>query len=103
MRGNTMTKTVGTREARDQIGALIDHVNRMQSEVIVTSHGKPRAVLISFTAFEDMRHALAHKRGIDAPHELKAFQDRVRASGPSPRHAGLAHVGVDVADDPDAS
>jgi prevent-host-death family protein len=98
-----MAKTVGTRQARDQIGALIDHVNRMRDEVIVTNHGKPRAVLISFAAFEDMRLALAHKRRIDALDEQKAFQAQVRAHSISPGIVGLADVGADVADDPDAA
>ena len=74
-----MTRSVSARDARIRFAELIHHVNTENEEVILTNHGKPRAVLMSHAAYEELRLWLMHKRKLDVLDERKAVRQRVRA------------------------
>lgn len=47
-----MTKTLPITEARQDLTILVDRVNKMLDEYIITVNGKPAAVLVSIERFE---------------------------------------------------
>ncbi len=49
-----MPKAVSATEAKNRLGALLGYVTEQQDEVIVESQGKPKAVLLSYAAYQDI-------------------------------------------------
>jgi prevent-host-death family protein len=72
-----MPKAVSATEAKNRLGALLGYVVDQRDEVIVERQGKPRAVLISFTAFEELQSLREQKRRADALEDLRRLRDRV--------------------------
>lgn len=98
-----MSKTVSANEAKNRLGALLRYVSTEDDEVIVESHGKPRAVIMSIAAWEEVRELREQKRRADALDELRALRDTVRSRnrGLCEREAeGLAErVSREIVDD----
>jgi prevent-host-death family protein len=60
-RSEGRTRTVSSNEAKQHWGAMMKAVNEGE-DVIVESHGKPKAVVISPEAFEELRQAREQQR-----------------------------------------
>ena len=74
-----MPKTVSSNEAKNRLGSLLGYVNEQDDEVIVESHGKPKAVIMSISAYEEVQALREQKRRVDALTELHHLQERVAA------------------------
>lgn len=74
-----MAKAVSTTEAKNKLTALIAWVREHQDEVIVESHGEPRAVLISFDEYEKLKLLKEQERRRLALEQLRQLKAEVRA------------------------
>ncbi len=74
-----MAKAVSTTEAKNKLTALIAWVRDNQDEVIVESHGEPRAVIMSFEAYEKLQVVREQQRRRDALDTLRQLKAEVRA------------------------
>ena len=74
-----MPKTVSANEAKNRLGSLFAYVNEQGDEVIVESHGRPRAVIMSIAAYEETQAMREQKRRADALAELRALREEVLA------------------------
>ena len=54
----TLTSTVPAYIARTQLGALLEQVAHRKARFVITKSGKPTAVLLSATDFDDMLEEL---------------------------------------------
>jgi prevent-host-death family protein len=73
--GKSRTRTVSSNEAKQRWGAMMKAVNEGE-DVIVESHGKPKAVVISPEAFEELRQAREAAKRQDALRWLREFEER---------------------------
>lgn len=75
-------KTLSLSEAKMKLSELVDKVQHMDEEVLITRNGKPAAVLISPDELESIRETLEIKADLDLMKEiktgLKALQGRSR-------------------------
>lgn len=74
-----MSKAVSANEAKNRLGALLRYVSTENAEVIVESHGKPKAVLMSIESWNEVQELREQKRRADALDELRALRRTVRA------------------------
>lgn len=74
-----MLKTVSANDAKNRFGSLLAHVSEDGGEVIVERHGRPKAVLISYAAYEEVQGLREQKRRADALAQLRQLQERVSA------------------------
>ena len=74
-----MAKAVSTTEAKNKLTALIAWVRENQDEVIVESHGQPRAVIISFDEYENLKTLKEQQRRREALEQLERLRERVSA------------------------
>ena len=72
-----MPKAVSAAEAKNRLGSLLGYVADEGDEVIVESHGKPKAVIMSYAAYEQVRELRERQRRADALARLRALQERV--------------------------
>ena len=78
-----MPKTVTTSEANNTLGSLVGWVVENEDEVIVESQGEPRAVIMSFDAYEELRVLKEQQRRQAALEQLRQIRDRVQARHPN--------------------
>ncbi len=69
-----MVMTVSANDAKNRFGSLLAHVNEPGGEVIVERHGHPRAVLISYGAYEEVQALRQEKRRAEAREILRQLQ-----------------------------
>ena len=74
-----MPKAVSANEAKNRFGSLLRYVTDENDDVIVESHGKPRAVIVSIAAYEEIRIQREQKRRADLLAQLEALRVQVRA------------------------
>jgi len=86
-----MSKAVSANEAKNRLGALLRYVSTEDEEVIVESHGKPKAVIMSIEAYKEVQELREQKRRADALSELRALRREVRA-----RNASLSEQDADA-------
>jgi len=72
-----MTKTVSSNEAKNRLGSLLGYVSDEGGEVVIENRGKPRAVILSFEAYQEMQVLREQKRRSDALEHLRALHTRV--------------------------
>jgi prevent-host-death family protein len=65
-------KTLSLSEAKMKLSELVDKVQRMDEEVVITRNGKPAAVLISPDELESMRETLQIKADRELMREIQA-------------------------------
>lgn len=65
-------KTLSLSEAKMKLSELVDKVQRMDEEVIITRNGRPAAVLINPGELESMRETLEIKADRDLMEEIRA-------------------------------
>lgn len=76
--GSTMPKAVSANEAKNRLGSLLGYVSEQGDEVIVESHGKPKAVIMSIAAYEEVQALREQKRRAEALSQLRALRADVR-------------------------
>ena len=74
-----MPKTVTASEAKNKLGSIVGWVVENQDEVIVESHGEPRAVIMSFDTYEELRALKEEQRRRAALAQLRQLKGEVRA------------------------
>lgn len=72
-----MPKSVSTREAKNNLSALIAWAREHSDAVVVENHGKPAAVLVSATQYEKMQAAAEKQRRAEALEALRRLRDEV--------------------------
>jgi len=65
-------KTLSLSEAKMKLSELVDKVQRMDEEVVITRNGRPVAVLISPDELESMRETLQIKANRELMKEIQA-------------------------------
>ncbi len=78
-RETPMPITVSAHEAKNRLGSLFGYVSDHGDEVIVENHGKPKAVIMSFAAYEEVQALREQKRRADALERLRQLHERVAA------------------------
>lgn len=75
-------KTLSLSEAKMKLSELVDKVQRMDEEVVITRNGRPAAVLISPDELESLRETLQIKADREFMREiqtgLKALKGKTR-------------------------
>lgn len=75
-------KTLSISEAKMKLSDLVDKVQQMDEEVVITRNGRPAAVLISPDEFASMRETVEVKADRELMKEiragLRAFEGRTR-------------------------
>ena len=72
-------KTVSATEAKNRLGAFLGEVSRGENDVIIESHGKPTAVLLSYEAYRQFRELQDRQRRRDSMEALRQLRAEVRA------------------------
>jgi prevent-host-death family protein len=73
-----MPKTVSANEAKNRLGSYLAYVSEQDDEVIVERHGKPKAVIMSINAYEDVQTLREEKRRADILGRLRELEARQR-------------------------
>jgi prevent-host-death family protein len=74
-----MPKVISANEAKNRLGTWIGYVNDQDEEVIIERHGKPRAVIMSIEAFEEVQELREQKRREVAVNRLRELREEVSA------------------------
>ena len=82
-----LERVYSTTEAKNQLSAMISFVQEPDAAAIIESHGKPRAVLVSFDDFEAIRKLKDKERRRLAWKQLEALRKEV-----SSRNQDLWHL-----------
>ncbi len=88
-----MSKTVSATEAKNRFGSLLGYVAEHGDEVIVESQGKPKAVLLSYAAFQDVEKLREEKRRTDVLARLRALNEEIAAAN---RNSDLSEEEIDA-------
>jgi prevent-host-death family protein len=72
-------KTVSATEAKNRLGSFLGTVARGEDDVVIETHGKPTAVLISYEAYRELREIQDRQRRREAMEALRQLQTEVRA------------------------
>ncbi len=75
----SVPKTVSALEAKNRLGSLLGYVSEQGDEVIVENRGKPRAVIMSYAAYEEVQQMRGQKQRTDALERLRRLQERAAA------------------------
>ena len=74
-----MPKTISANEAKNRLGTWLGYVSEQNDEVVVESYGKPKAVVISISAFEELQALRERKRRAELLKQLRALRTEVQA------------------------
>ncbi len=74
-----MPKTISANEAKNRLGSVLGYVSDNDDEVIVESYGKPKAVVMSISAYEEVQAMREQRRRAQAFNELRALRAEVQA------------------------
>ena len=74
-----MPKTVSANEAKNRLGSLLGYVSDEGDEVIVETYGKPRAVIMSYAAYQEVQALRGQKQRADALERLRRLHERTAA------------------------
>ncbi len=81
-KGGAMPKTMSASAAKNQFGAVLGWVRDNGDEVIVESHGEPRAVIISYSEYETLQALRDEARRRQAWADLERLRAEVSAQNP---------------------
>lgn len=73
-----MPKTVGASEAKNRFGAVVEWAVQNRDEVIVESHGRPRAVIMAFEEYRAVQTLRERARVSEALDALETLRREVR-------------------------
>jgi len=71
------TKTLSSNEAKQQWGSVMSAVSNDGAEVIIESHGKPKAVVISYDEYQGLQQLREKQRREAGLAELQAISELV--------------------------
>lgn len=74
-----MPKAVSANEAKQKLGFLLGWVTENHDEVIVESHGKPKAVIMAYAEYETFQHVKEQARRREVLQRLRTVKARVSA------------------------
>jgi prevent-host-death family protein len=74
-----MPKTVSALEAKNRLGSLLGYVSEQDDEVIVENRGKPKGVIMSYAADEEVQEMRGQKQRSDALERLRRLHERTAA------------------------
>lgn len=77
-----MPRIITATEAKTHMGAVLDWAVEHEDEVIIQAHGQPKAVLISFAAYQKNRNQQEIMRRQAALARLEALAQRQEARNP---------------------
>ena len=83
-----MSKTISLKEARARFSALVDKVDRLSEQYVITKNGLPKAVVMSAEGFESWVETLEL---ISNPKAIKSLEQGLREA-----KAGKFHSFKDV-------
>lgn len=72
-----MSKTISADEAKNYLDDWIALVNDDDTEIIIERHGKPKAVIMSFESFEEVKGLREKQRRAEAVRDLRALQEEI--------------------------
>ncbi len=72
-----MSKTISADEAKNYLDDWIALVNDDDTEIIIERHGKPKAVIMSFESFEEVKDLREKQRRAEAVRDLRALQEEI--------------------------
>ena len=72
-----MLKSMSSNDAKQQWGTLMASVSRDGDEVIVESHGKPKAVVVPVAAYEELTALREQHRRAEALRRITELQQRL--------------------------
>ena len=75
-----MRKTISSNDAKQRWGALLGDVSERGDEIIVQSHGKPKAVVLSISAYEELQAMREQRRRAEALERLRRLNERIAKS-----------------------
>lgn len=78
-RQKNIPKVVSSKEAKDKFGTMMEWAADKGNPVVIETHGKPRAVLISFDEFQKIEEIREEARRRKALESLKKLREEVRA------------------------
>ncbi len=76
-----MPKTISANDAKNRFGSALKYVSEQNDEVIVESYGKPRAVIMSMAAFEEVEALRERARREDGLQRLYEIRDERARNG----------------------
>ncbi|MBK9944500.1 MAG: type II toxin-antitoxin system Phd/YefM family antitoxin [Kouleothrix sp.] len=79
MNTGTTSKTISTAQAKAKLSEMIGLVASAEADVIIESHGQPKAVLISVAAYDEMQELRKQQRRAQALERLRAAREAIRA------------------------
>ena len=71
-----MAKVVSTTEAKNKLTGLMAWAGEHQDAVIVESHGKPRAVILSFVEYEKLKSLAEQQHRRDVLDRLRRIKEQ---------------------------
>lgn len=74
-----MPKIMSSNDAKQRWGSVLGYVADHADEVIVESHGKPKAVVISVAAYEEFEALREQRRRAEVLERLRRLHERVAA------------------------
>lgn len=74
-----MARTVSTSEAKARLSGLMDWLGESQDEVVIESHGRPRAVLIGYSEYRQFLEWHERQRREAALAELQQLARTIQA------------------------
>jgi prevent-host-death family protein len=74
-----MPKTVSASEAKSQFGSLVEWTVQNKDDVIVESHGRPKAAIISFEEYQRLTALREQARRSEVLAQLETLRERVSA------------------------
>lgn len=74
-----MAKTISATEAKAKLSSVMDWAAKNRDEVIVESHGRPKAVIISIEAYEQLEEHREQARRQAALAELQQLAATIQA------------------------
>lgn len=74
-----MPTTISSNDAKQGWGSLLSDVSERGEEVVVESHGKPKAAVVSIAAYEELKGFREQRRRADALARLHRLHERIAA------------------------
>jgi len=65
-------KTLPLTEAKSKLSGLVDRVQALDEEIVITRNGRPAAVLVSATEFENWKETIAIRGDRSFLREIRA-------------------------------
>lgn len=77
--GDKVPITVTASEAKNRLGSLLEYVQCNQDDVIVESHGRPKAAIIPYPEYENLIVQREQIRRLEALSRLDQLRQQVQA------------------------